>query len=130
MNKPNFVIFIASSKMRASLRHSVSNDKKKMIQSVKKYNEILRLLSSSPPELSESDYLSGIFPWSPLTGIIVCPPKYKFKITAACHYLAPHVCYITCSEYSTVSEQNILLVVKVGILFVKTYFRIIVSTRR
>ena len=65
-----FVPFLASSKQRARLRHSVSLDKLSIAKLGRQYNIIASQLQTPPPQLTDEDLENGTFPWSELSGTI------------------------------------------------------------
>ena len=72
------VSFTDSSKERARLRHTISEDRKKLYHLVMKYNKLIEVYGGSQLEPSNfDDTLRGIFPWSELSGTCVYVSKYS-----------------------------------------------------
>lgn len=63
---------LASSKQRSNLRKAISADKAKIHNAVEKYCSVQQCLEPEERLLVvEDDIISGEFPWSTLTGILV-----------------------------------------------------------
>ena len=69
-------MLIATSKQRTSLRRAIAADKKKMMECIAQYNDIVAELYPSEDNLSIDEIMDGKFPWSAITGTNIINLQY------------------------------------------------------
>ena len=66
-----FLLYVASSKQRSSLRKAVAQDKKRIEEAVSQYNSVLAEVQPTANLLTTEDVMQQRFPWSAITGTYV-----------------------------------------------------------